>query len=264
MGHVRKVPSKRQAVVDDDTKLNLLLALEENPITPARQLARDSNLNHKTTENKALRLKEGVTIASYADDTVPAGPGVPLALQSFQTTDGRLTWNYFDEAGYISRGALRQGEDPYIRNRFNQEASDSLPSNREIPDTRNAIGNVQRPKTFSAPDGPQRQKRLKKIGKLIREDRRLSIRGHTEVTGIDKECVQHEQILLDTVTLKGTRFESVEAFKEEVTEVLYQLIEADFQHCFQQWKSRMERYISSEESAEMTQPHGIPTHTIST
>ncbi|KAJ8935342.1 hypothetical protein NQ318_001479 [Aromia moschata] len=48
MGHVRKVPSKRQAVVDDDTKLNLLLALEENPIIPARQLARDSNLNHKT------------------------------------------------------------------------------------------------------------------------------------------------------------------------------------------------------------------------
>ncbi|KAJ8961853.1 hypothetical protein NQ318_021470 [Aromia moschata] len=42
MGHVRKVPSKRQAVVDDDTKLNLLLALEENPITPARQLARDN------------------------------------------------------------------------------------------------------------------------------------------------------------------------------------------------------------------------------
>ncbi|KAJ8933119.1 hypothetical protein NQ318_003037 [Aromia moschata] len=39
MGHVRKVPSKRQAVVDDDTKLNLLLALEENTITPARQLA---------------------------------------------------------------------------------------------------------------------------------------------------------------------------------------------------------------------------------
>ncbi|KAJ8940970.1 hypothetical protein NQ318_015599 [Aromia moschata] len=41
MVHVRKVPSKRQAVVDDDTKLNLLLAVEENPITPARQLARD-------------------------------------------------------------------------------------------------------------------------------------------------------------------------------------------------------------------------------
>ncbi|KAJ8943757.1 hypothetical protein NQ318_011969 [Aromia moschata] len=48
MDDVRKVPSKMQAVVDDDTKLNLLLALEENPITPARQLARDKNLNQNS------------------------------------------------------------------------------------------------------------------------------------------------------------------------------------------------------------------------
>ncbi|XP_064541818.1 polypeptide N-acetylgalactosaminyltransferase 2 [Drosophila montana] len=46
---------------------------------------------------------------------------------------------YFDEAGYIRGGGLRSGEDPYIRNRFNQEASDALPSNREIPDTRNPM-----------------------------------------------------------------------------------------------------------------------------
>ncbi|KAJ8951213.1 hypothetical protein NQ318_010240 [Aromia moschata] len=44
--------------------------------------------------------------------------------------------------------------------------------------------------------------------------------------------------LLDTVM---TRFESVEAVKAKATEVLNQLTEADFQHCFQQWKSRMER-----------------------
>jgi polypeptide N-acetylgalactosaminyltransferase len=90
------------------------------------------------TENRALRLKEGVTMAQYSDDSAP-GPAVPMALQSLETTDGRLTWNYFDEAGYVSRGGLRQGEDPYVRNRFNQEASDNLPSNREIPDTRNAM-----------------------------------------------------------------------------------------------------------------------------
>ncbi|KAJ8955118.1 hypothetical protein NQ318_009011 [Aromia moschata] len=48
---------------------------------------------------------------------------------------------------------------------------------------------------------------------------------------------------LDTVTLMGTRFESVEAVKAKATEVLNQLTEADFQHSFQQWKSRMERYI---------------------
>ncbi|KAJ8958007.1 hypothetical protein NQ318_002009 [Aromia moschata] len=41
--------------------------------------------------------------------------------------------------------------------------------------------------------------------------------------------------------LKGTQFESVEAVKAKATQVLNQLTEADFQHCFQQWKSRMER-----------------------
>ncbi|KAJ8957023.1 hypothetical protein NQ318_012196 [Aromia moschata] len=48
--------------------------------------------------------------------------------------------------------------------------------------------------------------------------------------------------LLDTVTLKGTIFESVEAVKAKAKEVLNQLTEADFQHCFQQWKSCIERY----------------------
>lgn len=52
---------------------------------------------------------------------------------------GTGDWEYFDEAGYIRGGALRTGEDPYIRNRFNQEASDGLPSNREIPDTRHPM-----------------------------------------------------------------------------------------------------------------------------
>ncbi|KAJ8954845.1 hypothetical protein NQ318_023408 [Aromia moschata] len=63
MGHVRKVPSKRQAVVDDDTKLNLLLVLEENPITPARQLACDkeiiksrNELKHSIEANEARLL----------------------------------------------------------------------------------------------------------------------------------------------------------------------------------------------------------------
>ncbi|KAJ8952902.1 hypothetical protein NQ318_006519 [Aromia moschata] len=47
--------------------------------------------------------------------------------------------------------------------------------------------------------------------------------------------------LLDTVTLKGTIFECVEVVKAKPTEVLNQLTEADIQHCFQRWKSRMER-----------------------
>nr|XP_024218259.1 polypeptide N-acetylgalactosaminyltransferase 2 [Halyomorpha halys] len=41
-----------------------------------------------------------------------------------------------DERTYVAGGGLRPGEDPYLRNRFNQEASDKLPSNRPVPDTR--------------------------------------------------------------------------------------------------------------------------------
>ena len=40
--------------------------------------------------------------------------------------------------------------------------------------------------------------------------------------------------------LKGTRFESVDAVKAEATELMNKLSEDDLQHCFQQWKIRME------------------------
>jgi hypothetical protein len=43
--------------------------------------------------------------------------------------------------------------------------------------------------------------------------------------------------------LKGTHFESVEAVKTKATEVLKTLQEKDFQHCFNQWKIRMERCV---------------------
>ncbi|KAJ8960406.1 hypothetical protein NQ318_013686 [Aromia moschata] len=65
--------------------------------------------------------------------------------------------------------------------------------------------------------------------------------------------------------VKGTRFESVEAVKAKVTEVLNQLAEADFHHCFQQWKSHMERcrdrqgeYIESENVATFVCMGGTP------
>ncbi|KAJ8958030.1 hypothetical protein NQ318_002034 [Aromia moschata] len=132
------------------------------------------------------------------------------------------------------------------------------------------------------PSTSKMDENIEKIGKLIREDCRLNIRGIAAITGIDKGYVRynlHESFnmrkvcaqlvpklltleqkesrrnicadilnnidtdprLLDTVTLKGTRFESVEAVKSKAMEVLNQLTEADFQHCSQQWKSRMER-----------------------
>ena len=40
--------------------------------------------------------------------------------------------------------------------------------------------------------------------------------------------------------LKVTRFESVDALKAKATELMNKLSEDDLQHCFQQWKIRME------------------------
>ena len=42
--------------------------------------------------------------------------------------------------------------------------------------------------------------------------------------------------------LKGTRFESVDAVKAKATQLLNSLTQNDLQHCFQQWKIRMERW----------------------
>lgn len=97
-------------------------------------------------ENRALRLRETATAPQYLDETSastsPAqhssGTGVQLGFLIGDTSP-RVSFDYFDEAGYIQRGGLRTGEDPYQRNRFNQQASDQLPSNRAIPDTRNQM-----------------------------------------------------------------------------------------------------------------------------
>ena len=41
--------------------------------------------------------------------------------------------------------------------------------------------------------------------------------------------------------LKGTRFESVDAVKAKATQLLNSITQDDLQHCFQQWKIRMQQ-----------------------
>ena len=83
-------------------------------------------------ENIALRL-----IKQHSDveepESSPASPEEVFNTGNTGTT-GRA---YFDEAGYVAGGF--KDSDPYVRNRFNQAASDGLPSNRPVPDTRNAM-----------------------------------------------------------------------------------------------------------------------------
>ena len=42
----------------------------------------------------------------------------------------------FDEFAYLSQGRLKEGEDPYKKFAFNQQASEQFRSNRNIMDTR--------------------------------------------------------------------------------------------------------------------------------
>ena len=75
-----------------------------------------------------------------ADDITGSGrrPGIREAGTGTGSGESSaLHWKYFNEASYVAAGGLKPGEDAYKRNKFNQEASDRLASNRDIPDTRN-------------------------------------------------------------------------------------------------------------------------------
>jgi hypothetical protein len=43
--------------------------------------------------------------------------------------------------------------------------------------------------------------------------------------------------------LKGTHFQSVEEVKAKTAELLNRVTADDLQHCFEQWKARMQRCI---------------------
>lgn len=53
-----------------------------------------------------------------------------------QTDSKKVTWDKFDDKTYINKKRVRPGDDPYARNKFNQQASDNVPTNRKVPDTR--------------------------------------------------------------------------------------------------------------------------------
>jgi len=45
----------------------------------------------------------------------------------------------FDQEGYLRGDRVHRGEDTYAKTKFNQLASDNLPMDRAIPDTRNPM-----------------------------------------------------------------------------------------------------------------------------
>ncbi|XP_039274686.2 polypeptide N-acetylgalactosaminyltransferase 2-like [Styela clava] len=58
-------------------------------------------------------------------------------LERSSLHDG-VSWKNFDGESYIGPKRVKAGGDKYKRNKFNQEASDNIPMDRKVPDTRHA------------------------------------------------------------------------------------------------------------------------------
>ncbi|KAH7940195.1 hypothetical protein HPB52_022110 [Rhipicephalus sanguineus] len=93
-------------------------------VTKARVPDSDSVPLQSEDSNEALRLKPSAAAA------------LRQSSSQLPNSSRQLSWRYFDEKGYVSVSRVKPGVDPYERHKFNQEASDALPSNRAIPDTR--------------------------------------------------------------------------------------------------------------------------------
>lgn len=87
-------------------------------------LFRSGRRSGSEDSNEALRLKPSASAA------------LRQSSSQLPNSSRQLSWRYFDEKGYVAVARIKPGEDAYERHKFNQEASDALPSNRAVPDTR--------------------------------------------------------------------------------------------------------------------------------
>ena len=59
-------------------------------------------------------------------------------IMSLPDGENDVSWRDFDEKAYIDKTRCRTGQDCYVKNKYNQLASDNIKSNRQVPDTRNS------------------------------------------------------------------------------------------------------------------------------
>jgi hypothetical protein len=97
-------------------------------------------------ENRPVLLPE----QSMSDDGGQGGRYVPLRdgggagrrveeEESSIDSPGDVPWQKFNEKAYIDKKRVKSGEDSYIRHKFNQLASETIKSNRDVPDTRHQL-----------------------------------------------------------------------------------------------------------------------------
>lgn len=111
-GHVRNTPRIKQPSVSEDTKLDVLLTYQESPITPARQVAREYNLCHKTvlkilksTGKRAFKMKPVQELLE--DDPDRRIEFCETIMNSVENGQILLDWILFsDEATFTINGEV--------------------------------------------------------------------------------------------------------------------------------------------------------------
>ena len=63
-------------------------------------------------------------------------PENPPINSVIHKADTKVSWKNFDSNSYLEAGKLKQGEDRYAKNKFNQAASDAVQWDRSIADSR--------------------------------------------------------------------------------------------------------------------------------
>lgn len=122
LGHVRHVPRRRNPVIDVDTKLNILLTIQENPKTSARQMARDYSISDKTVlqtihESKMHPYKMQIVQELREDDSDRRIEFCEHMMNSIDQNNIALEWILFsDESTFTLSGEVNRQNCRYWSN----------------------------------------------------------------------------------------------------------------------------------------------------
>ncbi|KAE9536204.1 hypothetical protein AGLY_007427 [Aphis glycines] len=85
---------------------------------------------------------------------------------------------------------------------------------------------------------------VKKVEKMVMNDRRITIREVADEVGISIDMAPCDFFLFPKLKrpMKGRRFSSIEEIKAESLRVLKDMPKSEYQECFEDWKKRWHKY----------------------
>ncbi|CEF61049.1 Polypeptide N-acetylgalactosaminyltransferase 14 [Strongyloides ratti] len=116
---------------------NAFIGISENPKFN-NIIQHNNNDKNKTIKIDKIEITESNILSLSSYGNIIKFENKKIIPENVEIYDNRtfLKWNLFDINSYLEKGHIKEGEDKYKANKFNQEASDNTKYNRDIPDTR--------------------------------------------------------------------------------------------------------------------------------